>query len=382
MKSVRKLLHGQILGAVAFATAAFLALFFFFDLVEELQRLGRGGYTLSDALWTCLLALPGHLYDLLPITMLIGSTFALARLAQTSEFTILRTAGLGPGRALSLLASLGVAGAIAMVLVGEWLMPWSEQAQTTHLAASRQGQALKLGRGGAWLRDTGVGADGRPVQVTINVGSALGEERFQDVRIFQFDTDGSLLRRVAAREARIQARDDGTTLWSLHDVADSHWLPVRSSSPVGAAAQRVREQHLPELQWPSSMAREVVSASVLPIDTMSIVALWRYTRHLAANAQAAQKYELQFWKKAFAPLACVVMVALALPFAYLQSRSGGISVKVFGGIMLGISFVLVNHISAHLGLLHQWTPWVAALAPSVVYTLLSLSVFLWLVRNR
>ncbi len=115
---------------------------------------------------------------------------------------------------------------------------------------------------------------------------------------------------------------------------------------------------------------------------MSTAALWRYTQHLTRNAQSAQKYELAFWKKAFAPLACLVMMSLALPFAYLQSRSGGMSLKIFGGVMLGISFVLANHITSHLGLLHQWTPWLAAVLPSVAYTLMAMSAFVWLVRNR
>ena len=82
------------------------------------------------------------------------------------------------------------------------------------------------------------------------------------------------------------------------------------------------------------------------------------------------------------PFACLVMVALALPFAYLHARAGGISVKVFGGIMLGISFVLLNNVVGHLGLLHDWTPWIAASVPSVVYLLLSMSAFAWLVRYR
>jgi lipopolysaccharide export system permease protein len=46
---------------------------------------------------------------LLPIAVLIGTIYSLARMAQASEYTILRTGGLGPGRALRLLATLGVA---------------------------------------------------------------------------------------------------------------------------------------------------------------------------------------------------------------------------------------------------------------------------------
>jgi lipopolysaccharide export system permease protein len=78
----------------------------------------------------------------------------------------------------------------------------------------------------------------------------------------------------------------------------------------------------------------------------------------------------------------LVMVALALPFAYLHARAGGVSFKVFGGIMLGISFVLLNNLSGHIGLLRGWTPWVSAAAPSLMYLMLSLVAFTWLVRYR
>jgi lipopolysaccharide export system permease protein len=126
----------------------------------------------------------------------------------------------------------------------------------------------------------------------------------------------------------------------------------------------------------------VVAAAVLPLGTMSTGELWRYIGHLSANEQSSQRHEIQFWKRALYPLACLVMVALALPFAYLHSRSGGISLKIFGGIMLGISFVLLNNLAGHLGLLRQWTPWITAAVPSSLYLLLSLAAFAWLVRFR
>jgi lipopolysaccharide export system permease protein len=55
---------------------------------------------------------------------------------------------------------------------------------------------------------------------------------------------------------------------------------------------------------------------------------------------------------------------------------------VFGGIMLGISFVLLNNVAGHLGMLRDWTPWMVAAAPSALYLLLSLAAFSWLVRYR
>jgi lipopolysaccharide export system permease protein len=174
------------------------------------------------------------------------------------------------------------------------------------------------------------------------------------------------------------------SIWHLTDVTDTVWhnQEMLSEEAVFRADRLISETKRTQLDWFSSLTPMVVAASVLPPDSMSTATLWRYTEHLSNNAQAAQRYELEFWKKVFYPLACLVMVGLALPFAYLHARSGGMSLKIFGGIMVGISFVLVNHISSHLGLLHQWQPWIAALAPSLIYLLLSMSAFIWLVRYR
>jgi lipopolysaccharide export system permease protein len=308
-------------------------------------------------------------------------------MAQTSEFTILRTGGLGPGRALSLLATLGLAGAVLIAAVGNWLQPASERALSLHRAQFGDRVSLKLARGGTWLRERRE-VNGQVHNITVNVGAAANEGEFGLVRIFEFDAQGRLHRRLSAKEAMVQAIGDANSgkgsVWHLKDVVDTQWRShdLLNEAAVLQGTQVIDEQRRASLDWQSSLTPLVVSASVLPPDTMSAPALWRYTQHLANNAQAAQRYEIEFWKKTFYPLVCLVMVALALPFAYLHARSGSMSLKIFGGIMLGISFVLINHISSHLGLLHQWQPWLAASVPSLLYLLLSLAAFLWLVRYR
>ncbi|MBI2732383.1 MAG: LPS export ABC transporter permease LptG [Aquabacterium sp.] len=388
MNTVRRLIFSTVVTHVGFVTLAFSALFFFIDFVEELQDLGHHGYTLMNAIWTCIFLQGAHFYDLFPIALLIGGILALARMAQTSEFTILRTGGLGPGRALGLLAVLGGLAALLMVLVGNWYVPWSEQQLALHRAKFSSRQGLNLGHGGTWLRERREVPGKGFSNITVNVGSANSQGEFGLVRIFEFDPQGRLVRRLSAERAEVEALGDATTatgsVWHLRKVTDTRWL---SHEMVGEQAvldgsKIIAETHPDQLDWQSSLTPLVVSASVLPPETMSTVALWRYTQHLATNAQAAQRYEIEFWKKTFYPLVCMVMVALALPFAYLHARSGGMSLKIFGGIMLGISFVLINHISSHLGLLHQWQPWLAAAAPSIAYLLLSLSAFVWLVRYR
>ena len=59
------------------------------------------------------------------------------------------------------------------------------------------------------------------------------------------------------------------------------------------------------------------------------------------------------------------MVVLALPFAYLHFRSGSVATYVFGGVMAGISFVLLNNVFGFVGNLQNWLPWLTAAAPSL-----------------
>ena len=175
------------------------------------------------------------------------------------------------------------------------------------------------------------------------------------MRIFEFDGDGQLLSRTAAPRAEV--RRDGT--WTLTDAVRTRWVDAAASSSA-------RQQTLPSLEWRSSLSPAVVAAAVLPVTTMSTLELWRYIGHLSDNEQAAQEQKIQFWNRALYPFVCLVMVGLALPFAYLSARSGGVSMKVFAGIMIGVSFVLINNVFRHLGLLGNWTPWLVAATPGAL----------------
>jgi lipopolysaccharide export system permease protein len=371
MRTVRRLLYGDIVWSVVFVAAAFLSLFYFIDLVDELESVGRDGYTLGRAIAHSLLLLPGHVYELFPIAVLIGSIYALAQLAQSSEFTILRTGGLGPARALGLLALLGTGFALVTFVIGDYVSPYTEREAIVLRASARGGFAL--GGTGAWLRDHRDTPEGER-SASINVARALSAGEMLGVRIFEFDRQGRMRERIEARSATVGA----DRVWLLRDVQLIDW-PTPEAALAGAP---VRTEQLPELRWPSTLSASVVAAALLPVQTMSTLDLWRYRSHLVDQNQAVQTYDLQFWRKAFYPLACIVMMALALPFAYLHARAGGVSYKVFGGIMLGISFVLLNNASGHLGLLRDWTPWLAAAAPGLLYLLMSMAAFWWLVRYR
>jgi lipopolysaccharide export system permease protein len=375
MRTVRRLLYKDIVGSVLLVALAFLSLFFFIDFVDELERMARVGAGGGKAAILAAMDLPGHFYELFPIAVLIGAIVALARLAQSSEFTILRTGGLGPARALTLLAGLAAVFAVLTFVVGDYVAPRFER-EGDNMRARFSHDASPVNRG-AWLKDHQK-VDGQDRSYSVKVGRVGSRGNLEGVHIYEFDAEGRLLSRTEAEKVDVDARG----LWHLQTVKRTLWNTGASAdaTPVGAVA--VSEQHLDRLDWKSSLHAGVIAAAVLPAMSMSTLELYRYTEHLSAQEQSAQAHNIQFWRKAFYPFACFVMVALALPFAYLHGRSGGISIKVFGGIMLGISFVLLNNVAGHLGLLKNWTPWVVAATPSLLYLGLSMAAFTWLVRYR
>jgi len=82
MKTIRRLIYGEVLWAVGYVTLAFVSLFFFFDLVDEMQSVGRqlvATYQLVHALTYVALMVPSHLYELLPIAVLASPRLFYSR---------------------------------------------------------------------------------------------------------------------------------------------------------------------------------------------------------------------------------------------------------------------------------------------------------------
>ena len=372
MTTIRHLIYGEILRSVGFVTLAFLLLFFFFDFVDELQALRRfaaQGYTLPQALLYVFLLVPAHLYELLPIAALIGTIYVMARMAESSEFTILRTSGLGPGRALTTLLTLGAGFVMLTFICGDYLAPAANR--TAQVLKARFSGELTKGQTGAWLKEK---QQDRSYSVNVRALSPLGS--MSNVRIFEFDTQGRLLSTTKAENATF-----AQNAWTLQNALRSDFeLTPRTAE--GGGYSLIRRTEVKEQNWPTELSIDMVAAALLSPDRMQTVDLFQYIRHLDANGQSAQRYEIEFWRKVFYPLSCLVMMVLALPFAYLHFRSGNIAGFVFLGVLAGISFFLLNNVFGFIGNLRNWEPWVAAAAPGILYSLLSLGAFRWLVARQ
>ena len=357
MKTIERYLARQIYAAVAFVLAGFLALFAFFDLVNELGDLGVGDYNLREILTYVALSVPAHAYELFPVVVLIGTLYVLAYLANNSEYTVMRAAGFSPLDGGRILVKIGLAFVAITFVLGEWIAPAAEQsAQTLKMRAKSSviGQEM---RSGLWFKDE---------RAFINIREARRDNALSGVRIYEFDSEYRLaLLRSAERG---EYRGDG--VWELFGVAQTRL------APEGPQAER-----LPSMQWRTALTPELLNVLIVAPERMSAWRLYKYTQHLAGNRQKTERYEIAMWKKLVYPFATLVMMALALPFAYMHARAGLVGVKVFLGIMLGIFFHMLNSLFSHIGLLQNWTPLTSAVMPSAAFLAAALSMMWWVERR-
>lgn len=375
MRVLDRYVSREIVGAVLFALVAFLALFAFFNLIEELQDVRRGGYELKHAFLYVALGLPGYVYELMPIAALIGTIYTLAQFAAKSEFTIMRASGLSTGRAGWMLAKVGIVFVLITFLFGEVIAPASSEMGERLKLQAQGAMVSKQFRTGLWTKDVirENGLSGQAVGSRfLNVAGVTSGGQLQGVKMYEFDRDFHLTAVVIADRAEYKDNN----VWHLANVTETVF--PRNATDISAV---VTTKQLPARDLVSEITPNILSVLFADPDRMSAYGLAMYTRHLAENKQTTERYEIAFWKKLFYPLAVLVMMALALPFAYLHFRAGGVSLKIFIGIMIGVSFQLLNNLFSHLGLLNTWPPLATAVLPSATFLLVAVAALLWVQKH-
>jgi lipopolysaccharide export system permease protein len=356
-RTLERYLARQIYTSVGFVLFGFLGLFAFFDLIRELADLGKVDYNLRQVFTFVVLSVPTHAYELFPVVVLIGTLYVMAHLASNSEYTVMRASGLSPRRAGLMLVKVGLPFVVLTFVIGEWVAPWSEeQAQKVKIRAmsSMIGQDLDSG---LWFKDEGS---------FINVREARQTNQLGGIRIYDFDPQYRLRQITLAKRAEYA----GKGIWRLEEALQTQFTP-----------QGPRTQGYAQSEWRSRVTPDMLDALIVRPERMSAWALHKYTEHLQGNRQRTERYEIALWKKLFYPIAALVMMALALPFAYMQARAGMVGIKVFLGIMLGIFFHMMNSLFAHIGLLQNWPPLSAAMVPSAAFLAAAIAMMWWVERR-
>ena len=210
MRLLARYLAQQVLVVSGFVLLSLLVLFAFFDVMQELGSLGRNNYGLGQAAVVVLLSMPGHLYEIVPVAALIGTLFALSRLVGNSEYAVMRVSGLSNWRVAGYFAVIGVMLSLLVLVLGEYVAPWSEQAaQRYKLSATRSVVAQQF-RSGLWVKDG---------SAFINVREVMPDNTLRGIEIYGFEADG----RLGWIRAAEQANWRGNQTWSLQRVVETRF---------------------------------------------------------------------------------------------------------------------------------------------------------------
>lgn len=347
MSVLLRYLAKEIFLASLLVLVALLALFALFDVIRELGEMGKGNYSLMLILVYVLLSLPGHIYVVFPVAALIGTLFALSRMAQQSEVSVMRAAGLSLTKLAGYIALIGAGFSLVVFAFGELIVPQAEElSKRLRLQATGSVVAQEF-RSGFWVKDD---------KSFVNIQTVTADTRLEGVRVYEFDAAYRLLSISVAREARFNRQGR----WEL--------IQVERTRFEGGST---KVEKLAASQWNSVLTPDLLAALKVKPEEMSMGNLSAYIEHLRENRQKSTRYELALWFKVVRPLAVIVMMLLALPFALQSLRAGGISAKLVAGIMIGLGFHFLSQLFSNLALLNDWAPAFASLAPTGAFLVLA-----------
>jgi len=313
-----------------------------FTFIGEIASTGEGEYTITLALLYILLTLPARIYELFPAAVAIGGVVGLGGLAAHSELIVMRAAGISTRRIVAMVMQAGFVFVVAIVLLGEFVAPPSQQYAERMRASAITGQS-DMGPGGFWVRDR---------QRFIEIGRVLPGYVLRDVRVYTFDQ-----RQLDQALHAERAHYDGN-VWQLLDVRTTR---LRNGE--------LQTERLQELRWQRLVPRDLFQVLTVSPESLPAWRLWEYVDYLRRNQLEATRFALALWQKIATPISTLVMLLLALPIVFGSVRSTGAGQRVFLGSIIGVSYLLLAELFAHVGIVYGLAAPLAVLAPPALFVL-------------
>lgn len=344
------LVMSQVLGALLLTWGVLLGFDAMAALVGELDEIGQGDYGIDTAFLYVAMTLPRRAYELFPTAALIGSVLGLGSLAATSELTALRAAGMPRWRIASAAGVLVLLLTSGMVISGETLGPWGDRAAQALVVQAKSKDLSLAGGSGLWAREGDLFLSARRGSVQGEGDAGLSKIVLDDVRLFEFDTDG----RLTAIALATRAEHLGSS-WDLIDVRRTRFFERHAE-----VEQKARER------WDSALSPEILDFSITRPRYLTLSDLSSSIDYLSRNQLDASAFITAWWARLFYPLNALVLSLAVMPFAFGSLRSGGFGKRLFLGIAFGLGYFLLQRLSVNLAEVYHQPIWLANLVPPLL----------------
>ena len=327
-----------------------LALFSFLALAEELEDVGRGDFTLPDALMVVFLTTPKRIVDLLPVTAMLGGLLGLGAMANNRELVAIRTSGLSKRRIAQNVSVVALLLGVFITTLQFFVVPGFER-EAAHLRSKTLQDTDRgpVSTGTFWTRYG---------SYFIHVSDVKFDRTLADIEIYATDEHGGLSQLIQA--SRANYADNGS--WLLNDVLQTDLEPTR-----------VKETSQASMPWQDLLSAEQTAVLILPLQALAPNDLVRVIANLKRNELDTHRYEIVFWQQVSLLPGLLAMALLSLPFLLGSVRFVSASQRVLIGGIIGISFYLVQQLSGHLAGIFGMNPSLVIMAPPFI--LLAIAVF-------
>lgn len=344
---IMKILNRHLTHQVGFHILLVLGITAIVDLMTSM--LNAWSYDLqSDYQWYeasqyVLMTLPIRLYELFPLITLIGCLSGLGGLANQSELTIMRAAGLSIGSITKrVLVPVSVI-LMLVALVGELVLPSVGQyAETYRAELSKNATSTKYG---IWHREG---------NRYLYIASAHKNGDLGAVTAFEFSEAGHPQQQIHGESGLYNGNG-----WTLNGV---------KTSTLKTDQLLVDTQT--DILWATDMTPKQLQQLGSTPNQMGLFELIKYKGYLSSQGIDTSSYELALWNKLLMPLMALSLVLVAVSFIFGPLRAVATGTRVFIGVLVGLLIKISQNILGPSSLIFGFDPAIAALLPVAVTTLL------------
>lgn len=342
MKVLDRYLGRVVIVGTLLALLVLLSVDLFFAFINEIQGIGQGDYGFREAVVYLGLTVPSRVYELFPMSALIGTLLGLGNLAANSELVAIRAAGVSVGRIILSVMKAGIVLLLISGIIGEWVAPVTERMAENQRTFAQTKRITYQSPYGFWARDG---------DYFIRIREIYADGTLGKIEVFELGDDGRL---VSANRAEKAVYEDGH--WRLSGV---------EGGSIGREGLKL-VQHS-ELDWESLLDPKLLNVVLIKPESLSARDLYRYVRYRDLNGLETGRYELALWKRVVAPFASLVMLFLAVPFVFGHLREVGSGQRLLIGVMVGLGYYLLSQLMSHMGQVYGFNPLLSAVVPPLLF---------------